>query len=152
MNTGGHRPATTSTASWLKSEGCHEKHTTARVGSKETTVGKKARAAPAAPAAATEGVRNRLTLKQEKFCHAYLGSGNANEAYRQAYDAAGMSSNAINVEAQRLLGGPTITLRLDQARAALAEKHGITAERVLAEYARIALRTLAISSNGDRMA
>lgn len=28
----------------------------------------------------------RLTLKQEKFCHEYLKTGNASEAYRRAYD------------------------------------------------------------------
>jgi len=29
---------------------------------------------------------NALTVKQEKFAHAYLECGNTSEAYRKAYD------------------------------------------------------------------
>ena len=32
-----------------------------------------------------DGKRYRLTPKQEAFCRAYVETGNASEAYRQAY-------------------------------------------------------------------
>ena len=53
-----------------------------------------------------------LTLKQEAFLNAYLKTGNASEAYRQAYNAKKMSREAIKTEASRLLGHPEIAQRV----------------------------------------
>jgi phage terminase small subunit len=60
--------------------------------------------------------KSRLTAKQEAFCLAYTKTGNASEAYRQAYDANNMSAAAIEVEASRLLHNPKVTLRLDRVQ------------------------------------
>ena len=75
-----------------------------------------------------------LTPKQERFCLAYIETGNASEAYRIAYDAKGMKPESINRKAKELLDNGKITARLR----AMAEKAGLTVERTLREVARIA--------------
>jgi phage terminase small subunit len=65
---------------------------------------------------------DKLTPKQEKFCLLYIELGNAAEAYRRAYACANMSAATIQREATRLLANPTITTRLLQLRAQVAEK------------------------------
>ena len=57
-----------------------------------------------------------LTPKQAAFARKYIELGNASEAYRQSYDAAGMSNEAIWVEASRMLDNPTVALRIDALR------------------------------------
>jgi phage terminase small subunit len=56
--------------------------------------------------------REKLTPKQEAFVLAYYQTGNACEAYRQAYDAANMSLASVDKEARRLLKDPRIAPRL----------------------------------------
>jgi len=81
---------------------------------------------------------SELTPKQEAFCFAYLETGNASEAYRRAYDAESMSTEAIHVEASRLLDHPTVALTVDRLKADQRRRHALTVDRVLAEYAKIA--------------
>ncbi len=50
-----------------------------------------------------------LTPKQEKFCLAYLETGNASEAYRRAYNAAKMKAATVNRNAKALLDNTKIT-------------------------------------------
>lgn len=57
---------------------------------------------------------NKLTPKQEAFVLAYLQTGNANEAYRRAYDAGGMTPQSVEKEAKRLLKHPLVTPRLER--------------------------------------
>lgn len=58
-----------------------------------------------------------LTVKQEAFACAYFETGNAAEAYRQAYDVAENARDSwIYVEASQLLDHPKIALRLDELR------------------------------------
>ena len=52
---------------------------------------------------------------------AYLTTGNASEAYRQAYDAAG-SIATVNRSAKELLENPKIAARLSTLREQLAER------------------------------
>lgn len=79
-----------------------------------------------------------LTPKQEAFCFAYVETGNASEAYRRAYDTENMSVEAIKAEAYKLRGHPDITLTIESLRNAQRRRHALTADRVLAEYAKIA--------------
>jgi phage terminase small subunit len=72
----------------------------------------------------------KLTPKQEAFCLAYTKTGNASEAYRQAYDASEMSAAAVEVEASRLLNHPKVTLRL----ASVQEKEEVKALLSLEEH------------------
>jgi phage terminase small subunit len=101
---------------------------------------KRAKSIPGAPAAAdgSEGPAPKLTPKQEKFVQVYLETGNASEAYRQAYDCAGMAPATINSEAAALLVNPKITPRLEAVRAAVAEKHGVTVDWVMHQLKAIA--------------
>ena len=53
-----------------------------------------------------------LTDKQEAFVQAYLSGENASDAYRQAYDAAGMKPATIWETACRLLSHPKVAARV----------------------------------------
>ena len=75
---------------------------------------------------------NKLTPKQEAFCLAYIKTGNASKAYRQAYEATQMSAAAVEVEASRLLNHPKVTLRL----ARVQEKEEVKALLSLEEHMR----------------
>lgn len=74
-----------------------------------------------------------LTIKQENFCLAYLETGNATEAYRRAYDASKMKDSVINVKASELLANGKITVRLEELRKPILERHNITVDDLLAE-------------------
>ena len=79
----------------------------------------------------------QLTLKQEAFINAYLETGNATQAYRRAYDADGMSDEAIRVEAHKLLKHPNIALRLESFKQSAVAETMLTLEAHMSE-----LRTL----------
>ena len=70
----------------------------------------------------------KLTPKQEKFCLAYVETGNASEAYRQAYAVNGKSENAVHVEASRLLSTPKISLRVSKLQEAHRKRHDVTVD------------------------
>lgn len=74
-----------------------------------------------------------LTIKQEKFCMVYIETGNASEAYRQAYNTANMKESSINVNASKLLADAKITLRLQELKKEHAKQHNITVESLIDE-------------------
>lgn len=84
-----------------------------------------------------------LTPKQAEFCRVYMETGNASEAYRQAYDASNMSYEAIKVEASRLLKNPTIALTIQECNDVTLMKGMLTREDLISELeeARIAALT-----------
>jgi hypothetical protein len=57
-----------------------------------------------------------LTVKQARFLHAYLETGNATGSYRCAYDCKRMGAKSIETEALRLLKHPGIALGIDRFR------------------------------------
>lgn len=58
----------------------------------------------------------KLTEKQQSFVlHYSINGNNASDAYRLAYDCPNMSSDAINVEASKMLKHPKVSLWLKQA-------------------------------------
>ena len=69
-----------------------------------------------------------LTPKQETFCHKYVETGNASEAYRLAYDAEGMKPASVNRKAKELLDNGKIAARLAELRAPAAQAAQITLE------------------------
>lgn len=77
---------------------------------------------------------NKITIKQEKFCQKYIETGNASEAYRQAYDCQNSSDAAINVEASRMLNDPKITLRLKEYQDQHRKRHDVTVDSLTNEY------------------
>jgi phage terminase small subunit len=79
-----------------------------------------------------------LTVKQERFATAYIETGNASEAYRQAYDAGSMNDNTIGKAANELLKNPKVAERIDELRSEHRERHKITVDRISEELAAIA--------------
>lgn len=56
-----------------------------------------------------------LTVKQTAFCRAYIESGNAAQAYREAYDVAEDAKDGwIRVEACQLLDNPNVTREIQR--------------------------------------
>ncbi len=73
-----------------------------------------------------------LTIKQQRFVHAYLKTGNASEAYRQAYDCNGSADTTINRNAHALLQGDKIAARVEQLEQEAAEVARLDKSMVLA--------------------
>ena len=71
-----------------------------------------------------------MTPKQEYFCLAYIETGNASEAYRQAYNAGKMKPESVTVEAAKLMANPNITLRVAELKSELVERHKVTADTI----------------------
>lgn len=73
-----------------------------------------------------------LTVKQEKFCRAFIGpaDGNASEAYRTAYNAEKMLPSTVNRKAKELIDNGKITARIDALRAEYAAQNAITVEEI----------------------
>lgn len=71
-----------------------------------------------------------MTPKQEKFCLLYVELGNASEAYRRSYDATRMKDATVNRKAKELLDNGKIAARLDELKAAHAERHEMTVDRI----------------------
>jgi phage terminase small subunit len=80
-----------------------------------------------------EARADTLTPKQERFSALYVETGNASEAYRQAYDSSGMKPETINRKAFDLLQNGKITARVDQLRADAAKRHEITVDTLTLE-------------------
>jgi len=79
-----------------------------------------------------------LTPKQEKFCLAYLATGNASEAYRRAYSASAMKAATVNRNAAALLRSNKIATRVAELRKPAIEKARLGLEQTLREVARLA--------------
>jgi len=70
----------------------------------------------------------KLTEKQEKFCAAYIETGNASEAYRRAYNATKMRPETISRNAKALMDNSKIATRLAELRKPVIEAAQITLE------------------------
>ena len=64
-----------------------------------------------------------MTPKQERFCQAYIETGNASEAYRQAYNAEKMKAQTIHVKASELLASGKVAVRLEELNRAAQGRH-----------------------------
>jgi len=71
---------------------------------------------------------SNLTQKQEAFAQAYIETGNASEAYRRAYKAGHMASNAIHVNASKLMSNAKVALRVEQLQQKAAKRHEVTVD------------------------
>lgn len=78
-----------------------------------------------------------VTEQQEKFCRVFVETGNASEAYRQAYNAKNMGANTIAVKASNLLDKDNITVRLQQLREVHQKRHAITVDTLLEKLNRV---------------
>lgn len=75
----------------------------------------------------------RLTIKQENFCLAYVETGNASEAYRRAYDTEDMLPSSINCKSSELMDNVKVTDRINELRGSIMQRHKITVDDLLAE-------------------
>lgn len=80
-----------------------------------------------------------LTPKREAFALAMLTCANASEAYRKSFNTTKMSDKSVWEAASRLLADGKVAARLEELRAAAADKAVLTEARVLEEVARIGL-------------
>ncbi|WP_256330978.1 terminase small subunit [Pelistega sp. MC2] len=74
-----------------------------------------------------------LTPKQEKFCQAYIETGNASEAYRLAYNASKMRANTVNVKATELLKNGKVSVRVNALKQEHLERHKLTVDDLITE-------------------
>jgi len=75
----------------------------------------------------------KLTIKQEKFCMAYVETGNASEAYRLSYNAERMKPDNVRKRAFELLQNSYITGTIERLQTAASERHEITVDDIVAE-------------------
>ena len=62
-----------------------------------------------------------LTAKQENFCQAILDNKGHAEAYRVAYDCSNWTSNAVYVQASKMLDNPKVILRIGELKKAISD-------------------------------
>jgi phage terminase small subunit len=74
-----------------------------------------------------------LTIKQETFCQKYIETGNASEAYRQAYDAGNMKPETVKKRASELLGRGDVAGTIARLRGTVAQSHGVTVASLILE-------------------
>lgn len=74
-----------------------------------------------------------LTVKQEAFCKAFIESGNASQAYKQAYNAENMKAATVSRKAFELTENGKITARLDELRVEHAARHIVTIDSLINE-------------------
>ncbi len=67
-------------------------------------------------------MERKLTIKQEKFCHEYITTGNASEAYRRAYNAEGMKPETVNRKAKVEIDKDKIRARLEALQESAQER------------------------------
>jgi phage terminase small subunit len=77
---------------------------------------------------------NKLTPKQEKFSLVYVETGNASEAYRQAYDVGpDTKPETIWREASAALANGNVAVRVMELHATAAERTLVTVESLTKE-------------------
>ncbi|HHN8340757.1 terminase small subunit [Morganella morganii] len=74
-----------------------------------------------------------LTVKQEKFCQAYVETGDASEAYRSAYSADKMKPETVHNKAYQLRNQGEIRARIEALRGEAKIRHDITVSSLLEE-------------------
>ena len=67
-----------------------------------------------------------LTIKQEKFCMVYIETGNASEAYRQAYNCENMKEATINRNAKMMIDDNKISTRVKELKSGHTKRHELT--------------------------
>lgn len=81
---------------------------------------------------------DKLTIKQERYVQGLFAGLSQREAYKQAFNCENMKDETIDVKASELANKDKIRVRLDELKNELKSRNMITAERVMAEYAKLA--------------
>ena len=74
-----------------------------------------------------------MTPKQEQFARLYVKTGNASEAYRQAYNTDNMKPETVTNEAYKLLQDPDISAMVDGLKEEARQRHAVTVGDLLHE-------------------
>ena len=74
-----------------------------------------------------------MTPKQEQFARLYVETGNASEAYRQAYNADNMKPETVTNEAYKLLQDHDISAMVDGLKEEARQRHAVTVDDLLHE-------------------
>ena len=74
-----------------------------------------------------------MTPKQEQFARLYVETGNASEAYRQAYNTDNMKPETVTNEAYKLLQDPDISAMVDGLKEEARQRHVVTVDDLLHE-------------------
>lgn len=80
-----------------------------------------------------------LTAKQEKFCQAYIATGNYVEAVRQAYDCSRCSTITVQSHAGKLKANTLIAARIAELKGKIVEASHIDGVAILKHLAEIAM-------------
>jgi phage terminase small subunit len=78
-----------------------------------------------------------LTIKQEKYAQGLFAGLTQREAYKQAYDASGMTDKTIDEEACRVAADCKVSARIQELEDELRLRNMVTIERVVTEYAKL---------------
>src|ERR1700678_197187 len=90
-----------------------------------------------------------LTIKQERFAQRYVEHGNASEAYRQSYDCSESAPETISNEGYKLTQNPEVAARIAELQELRLRRHKVTADRVIAEMAKLAFGDIRKAYNAD---
>lgn len=74
-----------------------------------------------------------LTIKQERFVHEYIATGNACEAYRRSYDTKSRNQATIMTSANKLLKNPAISKKIEEIRSKARKRNEITVDDLVNE-------------------
>jgi phage terminase small subunit len=80
---------------------------------------------------------DKLTIKQEKYAQGLFTGLSQREAYKQAYDASGMTDKSIDEEACRIAADLKVSTRIIELEDELRLRNMVTIERVVTEYAKL---------------
>jgi len=78
-------------------------------------------------------MQRALTPKQAAFCHAYIETGNASEAYRRAYDAQNMKLATVGRKAQVMLNHAGVAAEIQRLKTRVAHEHDVTVASLIRE-------------------
>lgn len=77
------------------------------------------------------------TPKKEAFVRAFMITRNKSEAYRRAYSTINMKQQVVWNNAYMLFQDGYVSARIAEEEQKAAAKHGVTVDRIVAEYAKI---------------
>lgn len=76
-----------------------------------------------------------LTVKQEKFCQAYLKLGDKSAAYREAYNASNMKPESINRKAFEVFENVNIRSRIEFLQEEVKKRNDVTIDEIVQSLA-----------------
>jgi phage terminase small subunit len=82
-------------------------------------------------------MKDKLTVKQEKYVQGLFLGLTQREAYKQAYDCQNMTDKSIDENACKLAADTKVVSRLQELENEFKLRNMVTVERVIAEYAKL---------------